>query len=138
MTPDRHGIRPVLELLVSRWPACFSIFEQHRKPLKIGIHADSLMALDGAVTVDKLSIALACYVANKAYRAKLIAGAIRVGLDGAPAGIVTEKQAARPASKPAARTNSTPPANMPITTPKRLSLADLRAAAAARRKVAAS
>ena len=127
MTGARHNpaIMATLELLAQRWPSTFSVFEGRRRPLKVGIHLDILAALGGAVAADALSLALKVYVSNKVYRSRLIAGATRIGLDGAPAGTVSEKEAA-----------STPKMAAPaktVATPKRLSLADLRAAAAARK-----
>lgn len=145
----RRDVMPTLELLAERFPACFSVFEGRRKPLAIGIHLDILAALGDAVTADELGLVLRCYVANKVYRSHLIAGATRYGLNGQPAGIVTEKEAVRavPSKKipkaPPAPASSTPPSPAsaagehavaaPSPAPKRLSLADLRAAAAARK-----
>jgi sRNA-binding protein len=40
----------VLELLAETFPACFSVYEVRRRPLKVGIHTDILKGLDGAVT----------------------------------------------------------------------------------------
>ncbi len=124
-------IAAVLDLLTETWPACFSIYERRRKPLKIGIHRDILAVLDGAVTPAELSRALRCYVANKVYRERLIAGAVRVGLDGKPAGEVTAEQVPSPTSRQAASapTLSPPPSPSPL----RITLRDLREAAQQRR-----
>ena len=64
------AIGAVIELLAETFPACFAIFEQRRRPLKIGIHHDVLAALDGVITQEELSRALAIYAANKWYREK--------------------------------------------------------------------
>jgi sRNA-binding protein len=95
------GIAAVIELLAETWPHCFSIYENRRRPLKIGIHLDILAALDGAVSAEELEQTLRCYVSNKVYRSRLVTGAIRVGLDGLPAGSVAEKDALVAKPKPA-------------------------------------
>jgi ProP effector len=131
-TARRDQVAAVIELLAETWPACFSIYEKRRKPLKVGIHLDILAALDGAVTPAKLSRALRRYGSNKCYRARLVAGAARVGLDGEPAGSVTPEQSTRQQAAPSASTiPSAPPRSSP---PSRTTLADLRAAARARRE----
>jgi len=117
-------------LLAECWPLAFSIYENRRRPLKIGIHLDIAATLDGAVTPAELALALRCYCANKVYRSRLIAGAVRIGLDGAPAGIVTEKEATQTPTTPASKIPSKAPT---IPAPKRLSLADLQAAARERK-----
>ena len=136
-TGRRRDVMPTLELLAERFPACFSVYENRRRPLKIGIHLDILAALDGAVTPDELALALRCYVANRIYRSRLIAGAERIGLDGTPVGTVTPDQVppkVERKTQPAIKQKvQEPPKPAP---PKRLSFADLRAAAA-RRKAAA-
>ena len=121
----------VIELLAETFPKCFVIFEQRRRPLKIGIHLDVLAALDGAVTAEELSRALGIYAANKWYRESLVAGATRIDLNGQAAGVVTPEQALpyrkpTPPVAPRALTAHAPP-------PRRLGLADLREAARRRR-----
>ena len=127
------AVEATIRLLTERWPLAFSVFEGRRRPLKIGIHLDILAALDGTVTPDALSLALKVYVSNKVYRSRLVTGAVRIGLDGAPAGVVTEKEAAMPPKMAAPA--KTPPASPPP--PKRISLTDLRAAAASRKAAVA-
>lgn len=133
--PPSAAVARVIAVLAERWPHCFAIFEQRRRPLKVGIHIDILAALDGAVTTAELSRALWVYVHNGVYRSRLIAGAVRIGLDGEPAGVVTEKQAAtltsvtRAAKAPPVTTTTT------IAAVRRLSLADLREAARQRKAV---
>jgi ProP effector len=131
----------VLELLSEKFPACFQIFEQRRRPLKVGIHRDIIAVIDG-VTEKELGRALHVYVANQTYKSRLVAGADRIGLDGLPAGIVAPEEAwpPPPRKKTAVTVNS--PAQAPShlsaaaevpSGPKRLSLAGLRAAAQHRR-----
>jgi sRNA-binding protein len=125
--PD-PAISAVLELLVEEFPKCFAIFEQRRRPLKIGIREDILNALDGAITPAELARALRIYTANAAYRRKLTAGAARIDLAGENAGVVTPSQVPpRPIRQAAA------PSKTPVKGPQRLSLADLRTAARRRR-----
>lgn len=132
---DDPAIRATLELLVETFPKCFSISEGHRRPLKIGIYLDILAVFDGVVTPKELSRALRVYVGNRAYRSRLVAGAVRTGLGGEPAGVVTAAEVPpplppRPQSQPPAPISKTAtPIKMEAKGPKRLSLADLRAAA---------
>ena len=145
----------VIELLCERFPQTFN--RGGPQPLKVGVYADALAALGGAVQPRDLKSALGAYTSNARYLRALSAGACRVGLDGKPAGIVTPEdeavakkrlvepvdetapqvkvgpaQAVSKASpiEPAAE-NPKPPA------PKRLSLADLREAGRRRREAAA-
>jgi sRNA-binding protein len=124
------AIGAVLELLVEMFPKCFALFEQHRRPLKINIHSDILALLDGAVTGQELYRALSIYTGNRVYRRRLIAGAVRIDLNGQPAGVVTPEQAQprRKVTVPAAHAAA----------PRRLTLADLREAAKRRREQTAS
>jgi hypothetical protein len=129
------NIQAVLELLAETWPATFSIYEDRRRPLKIGIHHEILTALDGAITAIELRAALGCYVANPVYRSRLVAGTPRIGLAGELAGVVTAEQIP-PAPAPPSPSPPSPapaPPSPPPSPPRRLSLADLREAAARRR-----
>jgi sRNA-binding protein len=118
------AVEAALNLLCTRFPKVFQRYEARRRPLKIGIHLDLLAALDGAVDPDELSRALAAYTANKVYRSRLLRGAWRYDLDGAPAGEVSAAHAhRRPVPKPKA----------PSPPPRRSSLADLREAARRRK-----
>jgi sRNA-binding protein len=124
---ETHAVAAVLELLVETWPKCFAIYEKRRRPLKIGIHLDILAALDGAVTPAELSRALRMYTANAVYRSRLRAGAVRIGLDGMPAGEVTAAQATTDKSATTPASSRAAP---------RITLADLREAAKQRREKA--
>jgi sRNA-binding protein len=118
----------MLELLRERFPKCFTRYPQPRRPLKIGIHKDVCAALAGVASRRILRQALAAYT-SAAYREQLKPGAVRIDLAGEPAGEVTPEQVSPP-SKPRARRGSHSPT--PVAA-KRLSLADLKAAGAARR-----
>ena len=159
----RATIGAVIRLLCDRFPQAFSGRGQPRRPLKVGIHADLVTALNGAVRPPALKSALRAYTSKPSYLRALFAGTTRVSLDGSPAGTVTseDETAARArlaelANPPQARTvgantspvtqvesatsapSPAPPANPSGSPgPKRLSLADLREAARRRREAAA-
>jgi ProP effector len=130
----------VIELLATTWPECFSIYEQRRRPLKIGVHLDILAGLAGTITPAELSRALRLYVTNRIYRARLVAGAARVDLNGEVAGQVTPEQVPSTTTPPHVRRSraaqsAPPPVAPPPATPRRLSLSDLREAARRRREM---
>jgi ProP effector len=133
----RKETAAALALLAETWPACFSIYEKRRRPLKIGIHNDILATLDGAVTPAGLSRALRIYTGNKVYRSRLRIGAVRVGLDGEPAGEVAPDQVPAPVKREKNKEHDVPNSKSQKT-PRRLSLADLREAAKRRREKAAA
>jgi hypothetical protein len=83
-------------LLIERWPLCFCEAGEHL--LKIGIHRDVLSALP-EVPVKRLGIVLSRYCVDRRYLQKMQPGAVRVDLDGNPAGIVTQEEAAIAADK---------------------------------------
>ena len=91
MTPEeRQKHEAAIRTLAERWPKCFAVDEKRRRPLKIGI-AEEVRALLPDVNV---SAALAYYAHNANYLKALVAGAVRIGLDGEPAGTVTVAQEA--------------------------------------------
>jgi len=75
--------------LAQLYPACFYAARHERRPLKIGIRCD-LAALDLGIGRRELDSALAWYVNGIDYLQRLRAGADRIGLDGAPSGVVSE------------------------------------------------
>jgi ProP effector len=91
-----------ITLLAERFPKCFAVFEQRRRPLKTGIHTDILAALDGAITPSELRIALRFYTGNVAYLRGLLNGAWRIDLDGKVTGTVTADEEAQAKAKVAA------------------------------------
>ena len=147
--PRDLTVDAVITLVAETWPACFSVWERRRRPLKLGIHTNILAVLDGAVTPRELSRALRRYVSNTYYLRMMTVGAVRIDLDGNPAGIVTDEEAATAAvrltsytanrKRRAAAATPAPPApeTVPVlqmpdptpATPKRISLADLQEAA---------
>jgi sRNA-binding protein len=142
----------VLATLAELFPACFVArhYEPHR-PLKIGIRQD----LGGILTEAEVNAALFRYCSRLMYQRALAAGGPRFDLDGAVAGevaadevehakhAVARIEAARAkrvaAEKAARRSGKTPPPKRPTAvpthqqSPPRLGLADLKAAALARR-----
>jgi sRNA-binding protein len=89
----RYRVRDMIAALADLFPATFILYERRRKPLKIGIHADLLARLDGALTTRETSIALGHYCRAFGYLAACKPGATRIDLDGNPAGIVDEREA---------------------------------------------
>jgi sRNA-binding protein len=78
-----------LRFLIEQFPDCFG-WNDHR-PLKLGIHKDlEARGIDPRV----LPLALPRYCRHIAYQHALVEGAIRIDLDGQPAGIVTSEEAA--------------------------------------------
>ena len=103
-------------LLAESFPLCFS-WEQPQ-PLKLNIHQDLMAAGHDRVAVRR---ALGRYCQADRYRRTLQAGATRIDLQGQPAGVVTEPEAAhaRNALTPrAARATATraalPPNDIPL------------------------
>jgi len=126
-------LETTLELLRKKFPNCFARRPQPPRPLKIGIHRDARAALAGTVSVRALRRALTAYVNDPAYRKALKPGAVRVDLSGEPAGEVMPEEIPPPKPKTLPHGSHSPTSN-----PKRLSLADLKAAAVARRVPAGS
>jgi sRNA-binding protein len=62
-----QAIMATLELLAARWPLAFSIYEKHKKPLKIGIDQDIAAALADVIVSDELKSALRYYTGNIGY-----------------------------------------------------------------------
>jgi sRNA-binding protein len=145
MSDKRHKAAvPIIESLCERWPLCFVILQQRRRPLMLRIDQTIAAAAPGVFTPAELESALRFYTGNIGYLRACREGVARIDLLGNVVGVVTKDEAeyaakiiARRRSKPVAL-NQTVSGSSPISAPKRISLADLRAAAAARRKVAAS
>jgi sRNA-binding protein len=118
--------RDTVALLAETWPACFTVYERRRRPLKLGIHHDILAALDGAITL-QVHRALRYYTGNTWYLRATVAGAAPIGLDDNPAGAVNAEEAAVAAARLASHKRNHRPARIPAPPPpKRISVADLR------------
>jgi ProP effector len=81
-----------ISVLAEAYPAAFQIFEQRRKPLKLGIHHD--VALAGIMSARQLKNALRFYVGNAFYLRSLRKDAPRVDLEGKAVGSVTAEEEA--------------------------------------------
>jgi ProP effector len=80
----------IIDILAEWFPQAFVVYEARRRPLKIGIHLDIIERTGGAIERQELSRALRIYVANNGYLMRASRpGAVRVDLDGQPAGEVT-------------------------------------------------
>jgi len=122
---------------------------RHRAAAPPAAHRDIIAALNGTVTPRAVGDALRLYVGNPRYLKACVTRADRIGLNGNPAGQVSAEDAAsakiRKKTKDAKwrerkQSNGKPVVVVePIKSepaPRRISLADLRAAAQARRAVA--
>ena len=148
---NKQRLTAALELigiLAERFPACFAVDPSYRQPLKLGIHLDILAQLSDTIAPCDLSAALRIYVSDSKYLKSLVAGADRVDLNGMPAGTVTaehadiakaqyerrrEKQKAKQKQLAVAPAKPAEPPKLVAAAPRRISLADLRMAAQARR-----
>lgn len=150
MAKKRSRAKAVVAALAARFPKCFALPDARYRPLKVGIDADLLAALDGSIPRTELIRALAMYCSSDGYLRRVLAGALRVRpLEGKPAGVVTaddEKHAKAKLAATRAKRDAAPlepPQDRPrkhiraseqkAESPRRLSLADLREAARRRR-----
>jgi len=133
---DRAEIAAVITLLAERFPKTFFVYEGRRRPLKLRIDMDLQAALDGAITPSELHRALRVYCGNEGYLRSTLKGAWRIDLAGNPTGTVTTDEEDNAKQKLAAieakRTRRKRAIAQQKAGPKRLSLADLKAAARAR------
>jgi ProP effector len=153
MTEHDAKVEQVIRDLLAAFPLAFSTEPRHIKPLAVGIRHQ----IYARCTFPHRSVsdALWRYTKCAAYLRTIIEGAARVDLDGATSGNVTAMEAAHAAERimtslavaaskptdmiqpntPARASISQSPANRDATKqgPRRLGLADLRQAAAARR-----
>ncbi|TIV47470.1 MAG: prop expression regulator [Mesorhizobium sp.] len=104
MTTPNRGKSPaqLFRHLSAKWPAAFN--PKAPMPLRIGIHND-IRVLDGELSDDELRRALRAYTSMPRYLARLNAGAVRVDLDGEPAGEVSDAEAASAKALLCARKN---------------------------------
>jgi ProP effector len=148
---NKQRLTAALELigiLAKRFPAAFAINPSYRRPLKLGIHRDILAQLGDIIAPRDLSVALRIYVGNLGYLAALTTGADHVDLNGQPTGTVTAEEAAHAKGRcqcwRAKRKTKAKQKQLTVAKPaeppkpvaaaaRRISLADLRMAAQARR-----
>jgi ProP effector len=137
---SRELASAAVALLAERFPRCFD--ERNRRPLKIGINADVVVAMAGTMTARDVANALRFYIGSVLYQRALTAGAGRLDLDGNPAGTVTPleeaaaltKQRAWAARKAAGAASTAKAKPQAVAVPKRLTLADLKQAAKERKR----
>jgi ProP effector len=122
-------VSDTLATLAGQFPQAFSLGDQ-RRPLKVGIHQD-VAARIGGLSNNQIQEALRQYTSEIHYLRAIVEGAARIDLDGNSAGTVTAHQAAiaKKCVKMAKKGKQVSRAEQP----RRSSLADLRAAALARR-----
>jgi ProP effector len=147
---DDHLIEKLAKL-VSAYPKTFFPRPEDRKPLKLGIHGDINSDTTHGLSSNDVRQVIGWYCSSSAYRAAMVEGAIRVGLDGEAAGEVTaaaaavakaamrrevkaERKAVAAVVAPETSTQAEPMNAKPLKNSNavRLSLAGLRAAAKAR------
>ncbi len=143
MARDDKGADAIIAELAAAFPATFTLNTDQVRPLKNGVR-EELYDAAAQISHRRISAALARYCRSPAYLKAVEEGASRIGLDGEPAGQVTatEAEAARKQlaalgkrNKAAKEKAAAKPAAPPATSgPKRLSLADLKKAAAARKQ----
>jgi ProP effector len=137
--------RAAIALLAKLFPKAFAVHEARRRPLKVGIAADLVAAVAGAIKPHELALALAHYCNNRVYLVRLRAGAGRIVLDGNPCGVVTIEEQRAAAEKlatrllKAVRKKKVPPPTPEPTPagPRRITLHDLRELATLRRHAGA-
>jgi ProP effector len=84
--------RPIIAMLCEKFPACFAMFEQRRRPLALGIQKEIAAAMP-TLTKEQISTAMRCYTLNAAYNRACREGAARINLMGHEAGVVTAAEA---------------------------------------------
>lgn len=83
--------------LANRFPLCFlPKGSTNKKPLKIGIHRDVIVACPD-LDPRHIKLGIKDYVCGWTYTDNVIEGAVRIGLGGEPAGVVTARHAAHAA-----------------------------------------
>ena len=99
MTITKQDIDAALARLTEAFPQAF-VLEKYRphRPLKVGIAVD-IPARCPAVERRVLGVALSAYAKRVMYLQSLVAGAVRVDLDGKAAGEVTARDAKYAAAK---------------------------------------
>jgi sRNA-binding protein len=88
----------LIAVFAAKWPKCFSVEEDRRRPLKLKIHFDILPAFDWN-DLNAIRAALQHYVCSLPYLHALRAGAERIGLDGRPDGEVSDEEAEAAANR---------------------------------------
>jgi ProP effector len=88
----------IIKLLSEKFPECFALYEQRRRPLALGIHKEVAAAMP-TLTAEQIGAAMRFYVSNEFYCRACRAGAIRINLMGHEAGVVTAAEADHAAAR---------------------------------------
>ena len=150
MSKKRARTKALISVLAARFPKCFAVPDARRRPLKVGIDADVLSTLGGTIPQTQLIRALAMYCGSEGYLDRVRAGAVRVDIEGRPAGMITaddekhaktklnairaKRDAAQAGMPHETKAKHASPPELKADGPKRLSLHDLREAARRRRE----
>jgi sRNA-binding protein len=140
----RRDAEAAIDLLAETFPRAFFRDAARRQPLKVGVHVELLSKLDGALTPLELRLAMYFYTGHLGYLRACTAGVARIDLDGNAAGSVSALEAAHARARLQAikarlkaRREQQPQPNGAVgtnlKTGKRDGLAELRAAALARK-----
>jgi sRNA-binding protein len=84
-----------LTILVEAFPRCFFRGEHLRQPLKVGILHELLAHPNLGISRVRLRRIMGAYANSQGYLTNTVEGAVRIGLDGQPAGAVTAGEAER-------------------------------------------
>lgn len=144
MARDDKGADATIAELVAAFQATFTLDTDQVRPLKNGVR-EELYDAAAQISHRRISAALARYCRSPSYLKAVKEGVARIGLDGEPAGQVTatEAEAARKQLAALGKRNkaakekekaAAKPAAAAASGPKRLSLSDLKKAAAARKQ----
>jgi ProP effector len=85
----------ILPVLILNFPRAFFARGKSCRPLRCGVYDDLDGALPPEVDRKKLRSYLAAYTRFNRYLRELVPGATRIGLNGEPAGVVSEQEAAQ-------------------------------------------
>ena len=88
----RIDTQPIIALLCEKFPACFVMYEQRRRPVVRGIHKEVALAMP-TLTAEQIKAAMRCYVSAEGYCRACRDGAPRFNLLGHEVGVVTAAEA---------------------------------------------
>lgn len=91
-TPRERRVLAALGLFRECFPA---VFRDPPVPLRVGIDKTLIALTEGEFAPDEIKAALRSWTRQRAYRRAIVPGAVRVDLDGQPAGVVGDGEAPR-------------------------------------------
>ncbi len=96
---NTHGLEAeMLPVLVKTFPNAFFTPDRRSRPLRVGIFHELDAALPPEIIRARLKLYLGIYTRQPSYLRELTPGAVRIGLNGSPAGRVSAKEAASAAA----------------------------------------